>query len=107
MPVVCVHRGSRLQLNFAGTQTIAANGSFNLNGYMTFVLDPTVYTAPGRYVLVDYSAPNADFTWAGGYATGQLALNEYALVDDSELVNLSAGLPVDDTANNRITVDVT
>lgn len=108
MPVVRVHRGVITQLiENVGTQVIEAGGAFNLNGYVVFELDPTIYTQPGTYILVDYNAAGpSGFTWIGGYATGQEALNEYAIVDASQLIGLTAAssIPVVDTVNNRITV---
>lgn len=108
MPVVRVHRGVISQIiSGVGTQTIADNGAFQLNGEVVFELDPTLFTLPGTYILVDYSASGAQVTWAtGGYATVQEALNARATVDASDLLNLTptSAIPVDDAVNRWITV---
>lgn len=88
-----------------GTQYIAAGGTFDLSGEAVFELDPTVFTARGTYVLVDYSL--GSFVYPGAYASGQAALTALASADDSLLPSSwTVGPLVDDTVNMRITVTI-
>lgn len=103
MPLVFVHRGSVVQLIDGGTQVIESGGTFNLQGYVEFELDPTVFNQPGRYILVDYSA--GSFTYpTPTYGSGQAALDALATVNTTALVGLTAGPLIDDVVNERITV---
>lgn len=101
MAVVRVHRGVISQVyENVGTQYIGVGGAFQLDGYVIFELDPTVFTLPGIYVLVDYSA--GSFTHAG-IANGQDALDTRASVEATG-TGLTVTALTNDVANSRITV---
>lgn len=74
-----------------GTQYIS--GPLSFIGSVTIKLSPDVFTAPGKYILFDYSE--------GTFAGGQAALNNQNY-DDSELPLLQVRSVVDDTANKRV-----
>lgn len=88
MPLIYVQRFGTVIVS-GGTQ--AVSGTLSFAGPTVVELDPAVYTQAGTYVLFTY----------GSFNGAELA---NLTVDDDDLIGLTAGTPVNDTANSRITV---
>lgn len=88
MPLLYVQRFGAVIVS-GGTQAVA--GTLSFAGPTVVELDPALYTQPGTYVLFTY----------GSFNNAEMA---NLTVDDDDLIGLTAGSPVNDTANSRITV---
>lgn len=94
MPLMYVQRFGQVVL-LTGTQTVT--GTLEFNGPTEVELDPSVFNATGIYVLFSYgSFDNADMV--------NLTVDATGCRDASTGNPLTAGTPVNDSANSRITV---
>lgn len=102
MPLTIVQKRRAVAPEFSYNGTQFVEGELKLNGPLSIQLAGDIYADTGKYVLFDYSAEGATFSYPGTYANGQAAVEALLSFDDDALALSGVGGVTCDEARRLI-----